>query len=651
MTEAKTASLTVLGGPLAGAVCTLPDAGTVTIGSAEGSGLHLPLPGISPQHVRIVVDAGGISVHETGAARRVYVNDSVVEPSGTVLRNGDVIWLGTPGEDDAVMLQCHLPRRPAEAPPPAASADATLAAIPLPAGTFEGPAVPTPEIVTADIKPPAAAADQASFALLPDESGQAETVVYRPGGGEAEEDLVFAEQAGEEAAPAGDEDAIVVESADIVTEDEPAPSSHVVMPEFAETVIVPPEAATEGPPGTTEEATFDETIEPPPPSASQPAMAPPPLPSASHPPQARPRVTHPDATHPPAVRAPHATHPPGRRGPTARKKRSGSRGGVFVLVGLVVLTVLAGLGWVGWRYVRPRLLAQVVPAPPTTLAQAATSRPVDATPATQPEALGPEEPETTPVTPGTEPTPEAVPTSTPTATPVPRATPTPTPRATPTPSRPAPPTTTAPAGPSAEAQRAQQEAQIQSLLAQAESALAARQYEVAIGHVDGVLRLDATNARATALRIDATRRRDLLRRRFVTGRTAVQTEKAQGGGLAGFDTGGADVRRAPDFQGRIEFEMSPASGIDAGAAWTLRIFVVNEGEKDIRVRGLTITTRINGTGNPASLPVAAREIAPQQRALVGETSGTWRDDTTSWSSEVQVTANRGDSLRCTLSWR
>ena len=44
MAETKSASLTVLGGPLAGTRCVLPESGTVTLGSAPGSGLRLDLP-------------------------------------------------------------------------------------------------------------------------------------------------------------------------------------------------------------------------------------------------------------------------------------------------------------------------------------------------------------------------------------------------------------------------------------------------------------------------------------------------------------------------------------------------------------------------------------------------------------------------------
>jgi len=193
---------------------------------------------------------------------------------------------------------------------------------------------------------------------------------------------------------------------------------------------------------------------------------------------------------------------------------------------------------------------------------------------------------------------------------------------------------------------------VQQLLGDAETALGARQYDAAVSSLDGALRLEPDNARATSLRAAAVQRRDLAKRRFAPGRTSVQTEKAQkGDALAGFDTGDADLRKAPDFSGRIEFEMNPASGIEPGDAWTLRAYVVNDGKKPIRVQGVTVGTSVNGIGAGGPVPPRVRDVAPQQRVLVAEASGSWRDGTTAWSTEVTVSAGKGDSLKNTITWR
>jgi hypothetical protein len=189
-------------------------------------------------------------------------------------------------------------------------------------------------------------------------------------------------------------------------------------------------------------------------------------------------------------------------------------------------------------------------------------------------------------------------------------------------------------------------------VAQAEAALGARQYDAAVGHADAALRLEPANAQASAARAEAVRRRDLARRRFAAGRTAVETQKAQkAAGPAGFETDDTDLRKAPDFLGRIEFEMSPASGVEAGAAWTLRVYVVNEGKKPIRPQSVSLVTTVNGTRGGGPVASRAREIAPQARVLVAEASGTWAEGTTAWTAEATVAAGRGDSLRNTLSWR
>ena len=203
-------------------------------------------------------------------------------------------------------------------------------------------------------------------------------------------------------------------------------------------------------------------------------------------------------------------------------------------------------------------------------------------------------------------------------------------------------------GPSPEQARAQQ---VAGLLGQAEAALGARQYDAALGHADSALRLEPGNAKATSLRAEAAQKRDQARRRFVPGRTVVDSEKTRkdkaSGGLVGFD---AD-EKAPDFTGKIEFEMSPAGAVETGDAWTLKVFVTNQGKKPIKVQGVTLAATVNGASAATPVNPSVREIAPQQRVQVAETSGSWRDGTTSWMAQATLTAPKNETLSNTLTWK
>jgi hypothetical protein len=706
MAETKTASLIVLGGPLAGTRCVLPQSGTLTLGSAPGSDLCLDLPTVSPYHARVVVEADRVSVHDTGAARGLHVNDNPLEPGGAVLRNGDILWLGAPGEDDVVMLQCILPRRPAEAPSPE-----TVRVSPV---ESPGPAVttPTPEIETTALW---AVGPESSPSVpgVADASAREETVGFEQtlailaGTASPPEDEAVVIEADSLAEP---EDELLV-AAEVVADpetfvDEAAPSPTLLMtspeemaepgvpePDFGATVALQPEWPHPAAPPPPVPAA-PRTIPVPPPSLPIPprpaaplpvpvpprsAVPSPPVPTAVVPGSvvakpsdsapaaavARPARPAPRSTQPPAVApspgrdARHAPPPPREAPPepvthAPEPSPAAPRTTLLAVAGFAGVLVLAALGWVAWRFLAERPSA---PKPtPSAVAPAQAPQPTrpSPTPAPLPESVVPTPSPTLASTPALPlVTPRAGATPTPAPTPTPRATPTPTP--TPAAARPAPAPPPAAPGPSAEAARAQQAAaQAQALVVQAEAAIGARQYDAAISHLDGAVRVDPGNAQAASLRSDAVRRRDLARRRFVPGQTAVQSPKAQkdkGGDLAGFDTGDADLRKAPDFLGRVEFEMTPASGIEPGDAWTLRAYVVNEGKKPMRIAGVTVGTIVNGAGTGGPVPPRAREIAPQQRTLVAEAAGSWRDGTTSWATAVTVTAGKGESLQNTITWR
>src|SRR5258707_650597 len=113
----KRPSLNVLSGPLSGRKLVLEDAvDNILIGSDPSCGFVLDTPGVSPIHARLWVDLNGATVYDTNSPNGVYVNDDRVVKEAAV-RNGDILWLGPPGEEGSVLIQCILPPPP---PPPAA---------------------------------------------------------------------------------------------------------------------------------------------------------------------------------------------------------------------------------------------------------------------------------------------------------------------------------------------------------------------------------------------------------------------------------------------------------------------------------------------------------------------------------------------------
>ena len=106
---AEGASLTVMGGPMAGTCLVIDDAvDEILVGSDPDCRLSLDLPGVSPIHARVWRDLGGMTVYDTRSPRGVYVNDVRIVDQAPI-HDGDVLWLGPPGDADSVMIQCSLP--------------------------------------------------------------------------------------------------------------------------------------------------------------------------------------------------------------------------------------------------------------------------------------------------------------------------------------------------------------------------------------------------------------------------------------------------------------------------------------------------------------------------------------------------------------
>jgi len=610
------ACLTVLGGSLSGTRFVIEDAvDNILIGSDPSCRFCLPVPGISPIHARLWIDVAGATIYDTNSPRGLYVNDDRVNGQ-LPLKNGDILWLGTPGEEEVVMIQCRLPGKgtqPEEAAEPATSVAA--AALVDKETMVLGREASPPREPTPDV-----------LALEP-EVGGTEALEVVPEPLAVEEEPVrfsFTPEPGPLRPPAhfevdieesGSRSAATLRMAAGLPPQVAPDRAEAPVPEEPTVVIRSPAAA--APP-------------------ASPPRAPAPVPPT-------PVGTRDRAAAPPAARKPVVERTPP---PAPRAAASSSSGLRYALLGGAALLLLGGGAF---------MVLNLGSSPDPQVATA--SPPPPAVPATQPAAapaVAPElvAPEPEPSAPPPEPAPvleEVIPVAAPSAQPSAAASaaasrpPSAAPPARPRPGAPSP---AAPASPSAQAPGAQQ---VAALMGQAEKAVAAGRHENASSLYDDVLKLEPQNAAATAGKARAQAALALSRRSFVTGRTQVQTEKVDKS-LSGFETEGVSLQKAPDFLGKLEFEVSPAR-VAPGTAYRVKVYVTNQGKKSIRIRGIAVGTTVNGTRSPSPASTAVKAIDPQERVLLTEVGGQWEGGTTAWSMDVQVTANRGDSLKSQVVWR
>ncbi len=218
------------------------------------------------------------------------------------------------------------------------------------------------------------------------------------------------------------------------------------------------------------------------------------------------------------------------------------------------------------------------------------------------------------------------------------------------------------------AQQAQEAAQKQAasrvtaLLEQADGALSARKYDDAAALYDQALALDPHNARASLGRTGALAARAAQSgpaapaHAFVSGQTVAKAAGTRTAGSLppGFeDSPEASVRRGSqgaDMAGKIQFEVSPTL-VKPGERYTLRIALLNEGSAPIQIARLTVTTAINGRKSSGPVTPSAKEIAPQQRAVLHTVSDLWSDEITAWSMEIAVDTARGERYTNQLNWK
>jgi serine/threonine-protein kinase len=128
------------------------------------------------------------------------------------------------------------------------------------------------------------------------------------------------------------------------------------------------------------------------------------------------------------------------------------------------------------------------------------------------------------------------------------------------------------------------------------------------------------------------------------GFTAENTKVTAPGGdrPAGFDTAGVQTSRAPQFNGRVEFEVLPPA-VRPGEPFVVRIHLRNEGKKSVKIRSLQIAAVVDGRRTPALPKLLLREVQGQSRGLVAEYSAVW-DGARDWMLETVVTADKDETV-------
>jgi hypothetical protein len=181
------------------------------------------------------------------------------------------------------------------------------------------------------------------------------------------------------------------------------------------------------------------------------------------------------------------------------------------------------------------------------------------------------------------------------------------------------------------------------LLTAADVARLSERWDEAIGLYDEVLALEPDNAAARSGREQAATLKQVAARSLVAGRTLVRPAGKQ----AEFEAG--SLAEVPDTSGQIAFEVDPLSP-RPGDRYSARVYLTNDGKKDLEISLVTLTTSSNGRPTARNLPIREK-LAPGDRTFLEDVSDVWKEGTTEWSLEVRVRTKRGDMLRNLLTWR
>ncbi len=271
-------TLTILSGPLSGESFALEGAvGHVIMGSGESAHIQFESPVVVESHVRLAIDEQGAAVAPASPGAPVFLNDDPVTED-TPLKNGDILWMGNPGDDGAVMIQCRLE--------PVTPTDEVVEEL--------EPAPVEAEMATAEEPPIEAEPEEAAFVESAEPIAEPDFVVEEAGlvapteaeGAFVAEAETTPESPGEPEAPAPEPMAVEESEAEVVeaAEVEPPPDDadqETVFLGAAEATPAMAEPTAEAVPE--DAAPTSEPVPPPEPEAPAAEAPPPPEPPASPP--------------------------------------------------------------------------------------------------------------------------------------------------------------------------------------------------------------------------------------------------------------------------------------------------------------------------------------------------------------------------------
>jgi tetratricopeptide (TPR) repeat protein len=133
-------------------------------------------------------------------------------------------------------------------------------------------------------------------------------------------------------------------------------------------------------------------------------------------------------------------------------------------------------------------------------------------------------------------------------------------------------------------------------------------------------------------------------RHFRAGRTTVTTESA--GELAGFDSADVTTQRPPQFEGRMVFEVQP-SEVRPGEPFVVRIHLVNEGRKTVKIKDVEVATIEDGQRTAVPTQLLQAEVPSRDRALVAEYAGVG-STAASWTLEAVAIVDEDERVRSRL---